>query len=253
MSAARITLLSRPGCHLCDVAREQVRRIAGDCGVGWQERDVLDDEDMQARWAEHVPVLLVDDRVIDFFRVDEARLRAALATPGDARRPPAGPSSGDRPLPLDPDAAPVDPFARARPARRLPRVAGQRLDVVAAVAVGGGAGALARYGVALVVPDRAFPWATFTVNVVGAGLLGVLLVLVAERWPPRRYLRPVLATGFCGAFTTYSTYAVGAARLAGTRPGLAAAYLLATLAVGLAATYAGLVAGRLLARLGRPR
>ncbi|MBM6399930.1 glutaredoxin family protein [Phycicoccus sonneratiae] len=77
----RVTLVGRAGCHLCDVAREVVERVCADLGVGWQELDVDADPAMLERWSEEVPVTLVDGRQHDFWRVDEGRLRAALAGP----------------------------------------------------------------------------------------------------------------------------------------------------------------------------
>jgi glutaredoxin len=78
MPASRITLLGRPGCHLCDDAREIIRRVADDLGVTWEERDITQsEEDMHAYW-DQIPVTLVDGVQHDFWRVSEARLRAAL-------------------------------------------------------------------------------------------------------------------------------------------------------------------------------
>lgn len=74
----RIVLLGRPGCHLCDDARAVIERVAADEGVGWAERSIEDDPVLLERYAEQVPVTLVDGRQHDFWRVDEARLRAAL-------------------------------------------------------------------------------------------------------------------------------------------------------------------------------
>ncbi len=76
--AARITVLSKPGCHLCADACAAVARIASELGVAWTERDISGDADLLAQWAEYVPVIMVDDEVHGWFRVDEARLRAAL-------------------------------------------------------------------------------------------------------------------------------------------------------------------------------
>src|SRR5262249_50970897 len=77
-AAPRITLLSRPGCHLCDDAREVVRRVAEDLDVTWVERDITQSaEDMREYW-ETIPVTLVDGVQHDFWRVSEDRLRAAL-------------------------------------------------------------------------------------------------------------------------------------------------------------------------------
>jgi glutaredoxin-like protein DUF836 len=74
----RITLLGRPGCHLCDDAREVIRRVAEDLDVTWVERDITQSaEDMREYW-ESIPVTLVDGVQHDFWRVSEDRLRAAL-------------------------------------------------------------------------------------------------------------------------------------------------------------------------------
>ena len=75
---ARITLIGKPGCHLCDDARAVVERVAGDTGAGWQELSILDDDRLREQYAELIPVVLVDGEQHDFYRVDESRLRAAL-------------------------------------------------------------------------------------------------------------------------------------------------------------------------------
>jgi Glutaredoxin-like domain (DUF836) len=72
-------LIGKPGCHLCDDARVVVERVAADTGVGWQERSILDDPVLAQTYAEQIPVILVDGEQHDFWRVDEQRLRAALA------------------------------------------------------------------------------------------------------------------------------------------------------------------------------
>jgi glutaredoxin len=74
-----VTLLGKPGCHLCDDARLVVERVAGELGVPWEERSILDDGDLLAEYAEQIPVVLIDGRQHTFWRVDEARLRAALS------------------------------------------------------------------------------------------------------------------------------------------------------------------------------
>ena len=74
-----ITLLARPGCHLCDSAREVIARVAADLGVPWEERDITSSAaDMQEYW-DKIPVTLIDGVQHDFWRVSEERLRAALA------------------------------------------------------------------------------------------------------------------------------------------------------------------------------
>ena len=73
-----ITLLSRPGCHLCDDARAVISRVAADLGMNWDERDITASPDDLARYSELIPVTLIDGVQHDFWRVSEERLRAAL-------------------------------------------------------------------------------------------------------------------------------------------------------------------------------
>jgi len=83
-AAATITLLSRPGCHLCDEARTVIARVAADLGVPWEERDITQSErDLQDYW-EMIPVTLINGVQHDFWHVSEQRLRAALAAAGAA-------------------------------------------------------------------------------------------------------------------------------------------------------------------------
>lgn len=74
----RVTLLSKPGCHLCHDARVVVAAVTAELGVDWVEVDITADADLHARWWEQIPVTLVDGVQHDFWRVDAARLRAAL-------------------------------------------------------------------------------------------------------------------------------------------------------------------------------
>jgi len=86
----RITLLTRPGCHLCDEARAVIERVAAELGVSWQERDITGSaEDLQA-YSDMIPVTLIDGVQHDFWRVSERRLRAALSAP-QRTQPPARP------------------------------------------------------------------------------------------------------------------------------------------------------------------
>ncbi|GGQ32635.1 glutaredoxin [Actinomadura coerulea] len=74
-----ITLLGKPGCHLCEDARAVIARVAGELGVPWEERDItLSEQDTERYW-EQIPVTLINGVQHDFWRVDEARLRAAIA------------------------------------------------------------------------------------------------------------------------------------------------------------------------------
>lgn len=128
---------------------------------------------------------------------------------------------------------------------------------LAAIGVGGAAGTLARYAVerAVVADPAGVPWATLTVNVVGSFVLGAVVTLVTERWPRDRYLRPLVAVGFCGGFTTFSTFAVEIdQRLRHGHVDVALAYLAASLLAGVGAALAGitLARGRVLPAAGGP-
>jgi len=73
-----ITLLSKPGCHLCEDARAVIAGVAADLGVGWDERDITHSATDMAQYADMIPVTLIDGIQHDFWRVSEERLRAAL-------------------------------------------------------------------------------------------------------------------------------------------------------------------------------
>jgi len=123
-----------------------------------------------------------------------------------------------------------------------------------AAAVGGALGALARWGVGEALPSSsagAWPVATLLVNLTGCLLIGVLMAVLAVRPPARPWLRPFLATGLLGGWTTYSTFAVDVVRLAEAGAwGVAGGYVLASMAGGVLAVAAGLLLGR--AAVGRP-
>ncbi|MEV5569560.1 glutaredoxin family protein [Spirillospora sp. NPDC052269] len=74
-----VTMLGKPGCHLCDAAREVITRVAADEGVRFEERDITTDEALHAEYWEQIPVTLVDGVQVDYWRVNETRLRAAIA------------------------------------------------------------------------------------------------------------------------------------------------------------------------------
>ena len=78
VTPARITLIGKPGCHLCDDARAVIARVAAELGVGWEERSIADDPELAEEYWEQIPVTLVDGRQHDYWRVDERRLRTAL-------------------------------------------------------------------------------------------------------------------------------------------------------------------------------
>jgi CrcB protein len=115
--------------------------------------------------------------------------------------------------------------------------------VLGAIALGGAMGAPVRYGVAQLIhvsPDT-FPWATFWTNVSGSFALGVVLAVLLERYPPSHYARAFIATGFLGAYTTYSTFAVETDLLVKDgHAGIALAYVVASVVAGFSAAWVGL-------------
>jgi CrcB protein len=119
------------------------------------------------------------------------------------------------------------------------------------IAIGGAAGALTRYELARAIPvsTDGFPWSTLAINLSGAALLGFLLTLLLERRPPTRYLRPLLGTGFTGAYTTWSTFMVDADQLISHHHvALAVLYVLVSLVGGLAAVTLSVAGTRRLPR-----
>jgi CrcB protein len=119
------------------------------------------------------------------------------------------------------------------------------------IALGGALGSLARWGVASALPHRPgeVPWSTVVANVSGCFLLGVLVVLASEVWPPSRYVRPFGGVGVLGGYTTFSTVMLDTRALAvAGRAWVAVAYVVGTAAAGLAAVVAALVLTRALTR-----
>jgi CrcB protein len=117
-----------------------------------------------------------------------------------------------------------------------------RLDrrELAAVFTGGVAGTLIRValGKLFTSPDAGWPWAVFAINVTGALLLGYLVTRLQERLPLSTYRRQLLATGFCGAYTTFSTMQLQLLDMWNAhRYGLAAAYLGAGVVCGYVAVH----------------
>ena len=114
---------------------------------------------------------------------------------------------------------------------------------IALVGVLGAAGALSRYAIGTAVGVTSFPWATLAINVVGAFLLGVVLVAGPVRWDED--LVVAVGVGFLGAFTTFSTFGVEThTLLRDERVAAAAAYVVASVVLGVAAAALGWSAGR---------
>ena len=79
MSETRVRLYSKPGCHLCDDALAIVERVCADLGTSYDEVDITTSPELTNAYADQIPVTFVDGRQHDFWRVDETRLRRALA------------------------------------------------------------------------------------------------------------------------------------------------------------------------------
>jgi CrcB protein len=107
---------------------------------------------------------------------------------------------------------------------------------LAAIFAGGALGTLARAGLAETLPHdvTSWPWPTFIANVISVFLLGYFVTRLGERLPLSSYRRPFLATGICGGLSTFSTMQVEVVKMidAGVI-GLAAAYVAASVAIGL--------------------
>jgi CrcB protein len=135
--------------------------------------------------------------------------------------------------------APEDLPESPRPAWR------EQVATVGAISIGGMLGANARYLVSRWATDHwgaAFPWSTLLINVTGSFVLGFYLTLVTERFSGRSTIRLFVATGFLGAYTTFSTFSYETVRLIqhgdATR---ALAYVATSLLVGLLAAVVGIV------------
>jgi CrcB protein len=115
------------------------------------------------------------------------------------------------------------------------------------VATGGAAGSALRYGIGRLMgttADAVFPWHTFLINATGSFAIGLLLVAASRLgWPG--WWRPLLAVGLLGGYTTFSTFALETVELMlrGSY-GIAGAYAIGSLAVGIGAAAAGILLGR---------
>jgi hypothetical protein len=85
MPTAHLTLIGKPGCHLCDDARDVIESVVGKVReepnspeIVLDERSILDDPDLHDRYVEEIPVLLINGTVHNYWRIDPLRLRTAL-------------------------------------------------------------------------------------------------------------------------------------------------------------------------------
>ncbi|WP_445067685.1 fluoride efflux transporter FluC [Streptomyces sp. SAS_281] len=112
--------------------------------------------------------------------------------------------------PADPDTA-----VETWPAANAPSPGRRQAEILAAIAAGGVLGACARYGATLIWPTEptAFPWTTFWINVTGCAAMGILMVLITERFTAHPLTRSFLGTGVLGGYTTFSTATLDTQRL----------------------------------------
>jgi hypothetical protein len=75
---ARVSLIGKPGCHLCEQARAIIEQVCAQTGESFVEHSILDDPELADLYWERIPVTLVDGQPHDFWRVDADRLRRAL-------------------------------------------------------------------------------------------------------------------------------------------------------------------------------
>ncbi len=124
----------------------------------------------------------------------------------------------------------------------------QMLRNIALVGLGGMVGSIARYVVAAVLARRmsvGFPYGTFTVNIVGCFLIGLILGILTRAGTLASDLRLLLVVGFCGGFTTFSSFTYEIIELVeANRVMLAILYVLFSILLGLLAAVAGLAMTR---------
>ena len=85
MSTVHLTLIGKPGCHLCDDARDVVQNVVGSLvgvraapEVVLEERSILDEAELHEKYVEDIPVVLINGKVHNYWRIDPERLRTAL-------------------------------------------------------------------------------------------------------------------------------------------------------------------------------
>jgi CrcB protein len=127
---------------------------------------------------------------------------------------------------------------------------GVRMPVRLAVALGGALGSLARYEADRLIERRSFsifPWSTFTINVTGCLLIGVVIAALVDQHHTPVWIRAGLVMGVLGGYTTFSTFAQeGLSLFEEGRSGVALAYTLGSVVTGVIAVYAGTRIGRLI-------
>ncbi|MFV1873267.1 MAG: fluoride efflux transporter CrcB [Oleiphilus sp.] len=113
------------------------------------------------------------------------------------------------------------------------------------VALAGALGAVCRYSVVNYIGGRYFPWGTLTVNVVGSALMGLAYVFIVEKGVVSPDMKPLVMTGFLGAFTTYSAFSLEAWQLLDRGELFSAlAYVLGTTLLCIFALFIGVLMAR---------
>jgi fluoride exporter len=195
-------------------------------------------------------------------REDDEAFRGKVESPQDLGSPPVSEVREPGPVPQsDHSLMTESPRYRGRERARHLWEQGRdavvsRRDILMVIAAGGVLGSLCRWGVGLALPrsPKGFPWATFTVNVSGCFLIGILMVFVLEVWPPSRYVRPFLGVGFLGGYTTFSTYMLDTrALLVEGQRVTAGIYLFGSLAAGLVGVWMATAGTRLMLQAVRLR
>lgn len=140
--------------------------------------------------------------------------------------------------PIGPKERAIATSEQAQQSNRRARVDPSEL---LAIAIGGAIGAIVRVGLAEAAPAGAgsWPWTTFAANIAGALLIGYFVTRLQERLPVSTLRRPLLATGLCGALTTFSTVQIELLEMADRHDwALAAGYLGASVTGGYLAVFA---------------
>ena len=123
------------------------------------------------------------------------------------------------------------------------------MSLILGVAGGGALGALSRYGIDTFVERRSeavFPWATFLINVSGCLAVGFIIAALVDRHQAPQWLRTALVMGFCGGYTTFSTFAQETLSLIEEGDSrIALATILANVIFGIVAVYLGARLGHL--------
>jgi fluoride exporter len=122
------------------------------------------------------------------------------------------------------------------------------MPVIVGVALGGALGASARYGLDRLIERRSaavFPWSTFTINVTGCFLIGLVTAALVDRHHLPAWLRVGIVVGFIGGYTTFSTFIQETYDLGDIHHvAVATAYVVASLGVGITVLYLGMLAGQ---------